>query len=287
MNQNIKSNEIMPIEYSANGKKITFIKPLVMAIVNITPDSFYDGGKYSSPKDILNDAGQKVAEGAAILDLGAASSRPGAADVSEEEEWQRLGAVLPILRREFPDTVLSVDTWRASIARRAAAEGADMINDIGGGRLDPEMFDTIAALDLPYVLMHIQGRPATMQLNPQYSDVVREVADELSQSAKHLQALGFQKIILDPGFGFGKTTEHNYQLLRQFHRFADLGFPVLAGLSRKGMINKVIGTNPVTALNGTTVANTIALLNGANLLRVHDVTEAIQAIQLVEFYKNA
>lgn len=277
----------MPLQYSANGKIITFIKPLVMAIVNVTPDSFYDGGKYSSQKDVLQDAAQKIAQGAHLLDLGAASSRPGAEEISEEEEWRRLDEVLPALRREFPEVIISVDTWRAKIAARCAAEGADMINDIGGGRSDPAMFETIARLNLPYVLMHMQGTPQTMQDDPHYANVVSEVRSELLARARELVNLGFRQIILDPGFGFGKTTSHNYTLLKNLHEFRAAGYPVLAGVSRKGMINRVIGTNPVTALNGSTVLHTIALLNGASILRVHDVTEALQAIELVEYYKNS
>lgn len=258
-----------------------------MAIVNTTPDSFYDGGKYSSTTDILNDIAGKVRDGADIIDLGAASSRPGAQQISEEEEWTRLATILPAARKEFPDVIISVDTYRASIASRSAAEGADLINDISGGSLDPQMFETVAWLNLPYILMHMQGTPQTMQKNPQYEDVVRDIKTELQTKINALNQLGFHKIIIDPGFGFGKTTEHNFQLLKSLSEFGNYGFPLLAGLSRKGMINKVIGTNPVTALNGTTVLNTIALLNGASILRVHDVTEAVQAIQLVEFYKKA
>lgn len=275
------------MQYSANGKIITFIKPLVMAIVNVTPDSFYDGGKYSSLKDMLRDAAQKVAQGAHLLDVGAASSRPGAEEIPEEEEWRRLNEILPALRREFPEVVISVDTWRAPIAERCAAEGADMINDIGGGTSDPTMFKTIARLNLPYVLMHMQGNPQTMQNYPKYTDVASEVRSDLLARAEELQSLGFHQIILDPGFGFGKTTAHNYSLLKNLQALKDSGYPVLAGLSRKGMINRVIGTNPVTALNGSTVLHTIALLNGASVLRVHDVTEALQAIELVEYYKTS
>lgn len=257
-----------------------------MAIVNITPDSFYDGGKYSSLTDVAHDAEEKLRMGADIIDIGAASSRPNATSISEEEEWKRLKEILPGLRKKFPDTLISVDTYRASIAEQSAEYGADMINDIGGGNLDPEMFETIARLNLPYVLMHIQGNPQTMQDNPVYNNVVPDIRAEFESKINRLTKLDFHKIILDPGFGFGKSLAHNYTLLKNIHTFKELGFPVLAGISRKGMINKVIGTNPVTALNGTTVLNTIALLNGVSMLRVHDVTEAKQAIGLVEFYKN-
>ncbi|MBA3680019.1 MAG: dihydropteroate synthase [Bacteroidetes bacterium] len=272
------------MEYTCNGKTLTFIKPLIMAIVNITPDSFYDGGKYSNENDVLRDIEEKISQGADIIDIGAASSRPNAKDIGEKEEWERLEQYLPQIRKKFPTVFISVDTFYASIAKKSALEGADIINDISGGNLDAAMFETIANLDLPYVLMHIQGTPQTMQQNPFYTDVVKEVKEDFFKKVEKLNSLNFKKIILDPGFGFGKTTEHNYTLLKDLREFT--GLPVLAGMSRKGMINKVIGTNPVTSLNGTTVLNTIALLNGASMLRVHDVTEAKQAIELVEFYKN-
>jgi dihydropteroate synthase len=281
-----KNNEIKPIEYSSNGKIITFIKPLVMAIVNITPDSFYDGGKYGNTKDILIDVEQKIEQGAEVIDLGAASSRPGAIDIGEAEEWERLKGVLAEVRKKFPEVLISVDTYRSEIAKRSANEGADIINDIGGGSLDPKMFETVAKLDLPYILMHIQGTPQTMQLDPHYSNVVTDIALEFETKLEQLSKLNFHKIILDPGFGFGKTAEHNYTLLKNLKQFKKFDLPLLVGVSRKGMINKIIGTNPVTSLNGTTVLNTIALLNGANILRVHDVTEARQAIELITYYKN-
>lgn len=257
-----------------------------MAIVNITPDSFYDGGKYGSVNDLVNDVSGKIKDGASIIDIGAASSRPGAEEIPEAEEWNRLHEILPALRKEFPDVFISIDTYRASVAHKSAEAGADIINDISGGNLDKTMFETIAKLDLPYILMHIQGTPQTMQKNPQYTNVSAEVKQEFQNKINVFHQLNFHKIILDPGFGFGKTTEHNFQLLKELKILTDLNLPVLAGMSRKGMINKVIGTSPVTALNGTTVANTLALLNGASILRVHDVTEAMQAIELVEFYKN-
>jgi dihydropteroate synthase len=281
-----KNSEIYAIEYSCNGKMLTFSKPLVMAIVNLTPDSFYDGGKYDSLNDVLRDAEDKIKQGADIIDLGGASSRPNALQVSEQEEWERLDRVLPALRKHFPSVFISVDTFRASVARKAADNGADMINDISGGLLDEGMFETIASLDLPYILMHMDGTPQTMQENAPYKDVVNEVKERLLKRVSELQAYKFNKIILDPGFGFGKSLANNYQLLKNLEVFTALGFPVLAGLSRKSMINKVIGSNPVTSLNGTSVVNTIALLNGASVLRVHDVKEACQAITLVGYYKN-
>ncbi|MCE3258779.1 MAG: folP [Bacteroidetes bacterium] len=281
-----KINEIKHTEYSCNGKSLTFIKPLLMGIVNLTPDSFYDGGKYDNVNDVLRDAEEKIRAGADIIDVGAASSRPGSETITEDEEWKRLLPVLKDLRKEFPSVFLSIDTYRSSIAEKCAAEGVDIINDISGGNLDPQMFATMARLNLPYILMHMQGTPKTMQQDPSYTNVVKEVQEIFESKIKVMTELGFNKIILDPGFGFGKTPEHNFSLLKHLQDFRSLGYPVLAGVSRKSMINKVIGTNPVTSLNGTTVLNTIALLNGASILRVHDVTEARQARQLVEFYKN-
>jgi len=279
-----KNSEINPIEYTCDSKRLTFIKPLIMAIVNITPDSFYDGGKYSNVNDILQDVEEKINQGADIIDIGAASSRPGAKTISAEEEWQRLENYLPAIRNKFPDIFISIDTFYASIAKKSADHGADIVNDISGGDMDPAMFETVTKLNLPYVLMHMQGTPQTMQQAPVYGDVVAEVKDALSKKLEKLSALDFKKIIIDVGFGFGKTQEHNYKLLKNLHQFND--YPILAGFSRKSMVNKIIGTNPVTSLNGTTVLNTIALLNGASILRVHDVTEAKQAINLVQFYKN-
>lgn len=257
-----------------------------MAIVNITPDSFYDGGKYGSFTDVLRDVEEKIKQGADIIDIGAASSRPNASIISEAEEWERLKDSLTGIREHFPKVLISVDTYRASIAERSAQLGADIINDIGGGNLDTNMFTTVARLDLPYILMHIQGTPQTMQQNPTYTHVVSDIKNEFTNKIKLLNNLNFKKIILDPGFGFGKSLENNYELLKGLKTFKELNLPLLAGVSRKGMINQVIGTNPVTALNGTTVIHTIALLNGASILRVHDVNEAKQAIELVEFYNR-
>lgn len=282
-----KITEIKPIEYSCNGKIIKFSKPLIMGIVNITPDSFYDGGKYGSVSDVLRDVEEKLKQGADIIDLGAASTRPNALEISEEEEWKRLEEILKTIRSAFPDCLISVDTYRANIAKKSADEGADIINDIGGGDLDKGMFQTVTELNLPYILMHIQGTPQTMQIDPRYKHIVQDIKESFEKKLEQLQKSNFKKIILDPGFGFGKNLKDSYTLLKGLTEFQSFGLPLLAGVSRKAMINKVIGTNPVTALNGTTVVNTIALLNGASILRVHDVKEAKQAIELTEFYKQA
>jgi dihydropteroate synthase len=265
--------------FDYNGKRLDFSIPRVMGIVNVTPDSFYDGktGRLYDGK-----TEQLVKEGAYIIDIGAVSTRPGAAEVSAEEEKKRLLPVLKDIRKNHPDIVISIDTYRSEIAEMAAGEGADMINDISGGTFDPLMLSIIARLNIPYIIMHIQGTPANMQANPAYDDVVKEVMDFLVNQAVKLENMGHQKIILDPGFGFGKTVEHNYQLLSHLDQIVSAGYTVLAGLSRKSMINRVLNIKPAEALNGTTVLNTIALLKGAGILRVHDVKEAVEALRLVE-----
>lgn len=282
-----KINEIKGMAYPINGKLLNFNTPQVMAIVNVTPDSFYDGGKFSSTYDVLRDAEEKVNQGATLLDIGAASSRPGANPISETEEWQRLEAPLKTLRQRFPNIFISVDTYRSRIAEKSIDLGADVINDIGGGTLDANMFAVVAKQNTPYIAMHLLETPQTMQINPQYDNVLASVKESFHSKIEQLRQLGHSSLILDPGFGFGKTLEQNYVLLKHFSEFSNFGFPLLAGISRKSMISKVIGTNPVTALNGTTVLNTIALLNAANILRVHDVLEAKQAIDLVSFYNLA
>ncbi|HXD93177.1 MAG TPA: dihydropteroate synthase [Bacteroidia bacterium] len=270
----------------ANGKMLSLEKPVVMGVLNLTPDSFYDGGTLLTEKDLLAKAEKHVKEGASILDLGAVSTKPNAAEVGEEEELIRLLPALKLLRKTFPNVFISVDTYRSNIAIAVANEGADIINDISGGTFDINMLETVVKLKLPYVIMHIQGTPQTMQQNPQYKNVVTNVFDFFTQQIKAAQQNGIEQLILDVGFGFGKTLEHNYELLAQLKKFEVLGFPLLAGVSRKSMVNKVIGTKPENALNGTTVVNTLALLNGANILRVHDVKEAMQVIQLVNCYHS-
>jgi len=260
-------------------------KPVVMGILNLTADSFYDGGRYISEKAYLNQAEKMLMEGAAVIDIGAVSTRPGAKEVTEEEEWRNLKPALISLIRQFPQAVFSADTFRAKIAGMAVNEGVQMVNDISGGTFDSRMFETIGRLRVPYIMMHIKGTPQTMQINPVYDNVIAEVKDYFKSQLKKLAGFGItDNIILDPGFGFGKTVEHNYQLLKGLASFGELGFPVLAGISRKSMINKILDTTPNEALNGTTFLNTIALLNGASILRVHDVKEAVQAIRLYEYY---
>ncbi|MHB8261316.1 MAG: dihydropteroate synthase [Bacteroidia bacterium] len=270
---------------TANGKILSLRTPVVMGILNLTPNSFYDGGRLNSEKDLLAKTEKHVKDGAAIIDVGAVSTKPNAKEVSEEEELQRLLPAIKILRKNFPDVFISIDTYRSNVALAAAGDGADMINDISGGMFDANMFDVVAKLKLPYILMHIQGTPQTMQQNPQYNNVVNEVFNFLNTQVKQAKQKGVAQLIIDVGFGFGKTTQHNYTLLANLKHFETMGLPLLVGVSRKGMIYKVLNTTAQEALNGTTVINTLALLNGANILRVHDAKEATEAIKLVnEFW---
>ncbi len=267
-------------------KSFDFSVPKIMGILNLTPDSFYDGGKYRHEVQWVSQAGKMIEEGADIIDLGAASTRPGAKRVTEEQEMKRLLPPLKRLISEFPEAVFSIDTYHADVARQCVEEGAHMINDISGGNFDKKMFPTIAALKVPYVLMHIHGTPENMQNNPLSENITSIVRAFFAEKILALQSLGVEDIILDPGFGFGKTLESNYELLAGMASTRIDSLPLLAGVSRKSMINKVLSTTPTEALNGTSVVNTLALLNGANLLRVHDVKEAREAIEVVYYYRN-
>lgn len=271
-------------KYSMNcgGRLISFDKALVMGIINLTPDSFYEKSRFVFESEALKQAEKMLAEGADILDLGAVSTRPGSEEISEEEELKRLLPTLRSIRKAYPDSIISVDTWRASVAKAAIENGAHIINDISGGTLDNKMFETIAQLKVPYVLMHIQGTPQTMQLNPKYKDVVNEIIDFLAKRIQVLRLMGVADILVDPGFGFGKTLEQNYTLLQNLEKFNILNCPILVGISRKSMITKVLGISAKEALNGTSVLNTIALMKGAKILRVHDIKEAVEAVKLVD-----
>jgi len=266
---------------NCKGHLVDMSAPIVMGILNVTPDSFYDGGRLPTSGAVLSQAEKMLKEGAAMLDIGGASSRPGAAEVPETEELHRVLPAIELVLKNFPDTILSVDTWRASVAKAALDAGAGLVNDISAGRWDPAMYPTVAQTGCPYILMHTQGTPATMQTKPQYEDVVQEVLDFFVQEVGKLRVLGVHDIVLDPGFGFGKTVAHNYALLRNLHVFSTAtGLPVLAGLSRKSMICKVLGVKPEHALNGTTALHMVALQQGARILRVHDVREATEVIRL-------
>lgn len=276
-----------PKYFNLNGRLVDLSTPKVMGILNITPDSFYKGSRFLDEGEIIRVAGRMIEEGADILDVGGYSSRPGATDIPAEEEKNRVNKAIRLIRSEYPDVPVSVDTFRADVAREAVLEyGAAMINDISGGEADENMFDTIARLGVPYVLMHMQGTPANMQINPSYSDVVPDVIKWLGERVYALQSKGVRDIIVDPGFGFGKTIEHNFEILRRLTDFKVLQLPLLAGLSRKSMIWKTLGITPDDALNGTTALNAIALLNGADILRVHDVAEAVQAVKLISRLKG-
>jgi len=268
------------------GKIMNLSSPLVMGIINITPDSFYDGGKFQSTWQVVKHAEQLLSEGAAMLDLGAASTKPGAGLITAEEEKERLLPVIKGILRRFPEAILSIDTYNSETAIMAIDEGAHIINDISAGNIDPAMFDTIARLQVPYIMMHMQGTPANMQQNPVYKDLIKEISAFFAERINRLNQMGVNDIIIDPGFGFGKTIEHNYQLLNQLDFFRIFDLPLLVGVSRKSMINRVLGTKPDEALNGTTVLNTIALQKGACILRVHDVRQAMEAVKIVEMLKS-
>lgn len=263
-------------------KELDFSVPVVMGILNVTPDSFYDGGKYISEIKVIERIHQIVGEGAGIIDVGAYSTRPGAAFVDEKEELGRLSWAVELIRKYYPEVIVSIDTFRAKVAQEIiTCLGPVIVNDISGGTMDDGMFEMVAKTGVPYIMMHIQGTPQTMQQNPVYEDVVGEVRDFFTERIKQLNALGLDNIILDPGFGFGKTLAHNYELMNHMEIYQELGYPVLVGISRKTMIYKLLGGTAQDALNGTTVLNTIALMKGANILRVHDVKEAREAVILL------
>jgi len=271
---------------NCNGKLIDLNSPKVMGILNITPDSFFDGGKHNTPDAIIFQVEKMLNEGATFIDVGAYSSRPGAKHISEEEEMSRILPIIKLLTKTFPSILISVDTFRSNVAKQCVENGACLINDISAGDLDTSMFSTIAKLQVPYIIMHMQGSPQNMQSNPTYNDIVKDVLFYFSKKIAELRALGVNDIITDVGFGFGKTLEHNYKLLANLELFKNLEVPMLAGLSRKSMLYKPLNTSAKEALNTTTAANTIALLNGATILRVHDVKEAMETIKIVELLKN-
>lgn len=257
-------------------------QPVVMGILNITPDSFYDGGKYMSEMALIRRIDQIMEEGAGIIDVGAYSTRPGATAVDEREELARLSWGVELVRKYYPRAVISIDTFRSKVAEEIiSCQGPVIVNDISGGTMDEEMFALLVRTGVPYVMMHIQGTPQTMQANPVYTDVVKEVGDFFRERIAALNAQGFDNIILDPGFGFGKTLAHNYELMNGMDTYRELGYPLLVGISRKSMIYKLLGGTPEEALNGTTVLNTLALLKGANILRVHDVKAAVEVTRIV------
>lgn len=254
--------------------------PLIMGILNVTEDSFFDGGKYTEEAKIVARAEQIIREGGDIIDIGAVSTRPGAQDLPEQEEIARIQRAVSAVRAALPDAVVSVDTWRASVARAAVQCGADIINDVSGGTFDPDMIPTIGQLQVPYILMHTPEKPDTMQQHTDYEDILAEMIQFFGQQIEKLHEVHVHDIILDPGFGFGKTLEQNYFVLKNMDAFQVFDLPILIGISRKSMIYKLLGTIPDHALNGTTVVNTLALMKGAHILRVHDVKEAVEAVKI-------
>ena len=275
-----------PFTLNLRGRLAEYSRPVVMGVLNVTPDSFYSGSRAQTHADITRRARQLVADGADMLDIGAYSSRPGADDVSADEELRRLEAGLSAVREAVGyDIPVSVDTFRADVARRAVEWGADIINDISGGLLDEGMFETVADLHVPYILMHMRGTPATMQTMTDYTDVVADVIGELSHKLSRLEELGVADVIIHPGFGFAKTLDQNYRLLSQLDAFAILGRPVLAGMSRKSMLTRLLGIDATEALVPTAIVGALALERGAAILRVHDPREAAQAIAIVEKLK--
>lgn len=267
------------------GELKEFKTPLVMGILNVTPDSFFDGGKFIQESHIANHIEQMLKDGVDIIDVGGMSTRPGADEISQEEEWSRVEPVLKLIAKRYSSTLVSIDTCRSVIATHAIESGAAIVNDISGGTFDDKMFEAIARLNVPYIIMHMQGKPKDMQHNPAYINVTNEVVDFLAKQLAKAKKAGIKDVIVDPGFGFGKAVEHNYALLKNISFIRMMtGCEVLAGLSRKSMINKVIGTRPEEALNGTTAVNMLALNNGAKILRVHDVKEAKQCVKIFETY---
>ena len=257
-----------------------------MGILNLTEDSFFDGGKYTNEQAIISRCKKMLEEGASIIDIGAQSSRPGASLLQAENELEKLLPIIKLLKTEIPEIIISIDTFWAKTAKGCIVEGAHIINDISAGEMDKTMFDTIAKLQVPYIIMHMQGTPSNMQNNPIYNNVVDEVISYFEEKIKQLKAKGIEQIIIDPGFGFGKTLTHNYQLLNALEQFNKFEIPVLIGTSRKSMIYNLLDTNPNQALNGTSITNTMALQKGASILRVHDVKEAIECIKITTFAKN-
>lgn len=265
---------------NCNGQLIDLSDPIIMGVLNVTPDSFYDGGKFENVKSLLRQVEKMILDGATIIDVGGMSSRPGAEIINVEEELNRVIPVIKKIKKHFPEVIMSIDTVRSEVVKQSIATGASIVNDISAGSIDPKMFETVAELNVPYILMHMQGKPKNMQQKPDYQDVTKNVLEFFIKKVGELRTLGVKDIILDPGFGFGKMIEHNYQLLQNFAIFKILGLSLLTGISRKSMIYKVLDSTPQEALNGTTVLNTLALERGAKILRVHDVKEAKETITL-------
>lgn len=271
---------------NCKGRLLDLSRPQIMGILNVTPDSFFDGGQHNSLVNALKQVEKMLTDGATIIDIGGMSSRPGAEIIGTDEELKRVIPIIEKVNQTFPEAILSIDTVKSKVAKESINAGAHIVNDISAGSIDSELIATVGKLGVPYILMHIQGKPENMQDNPNYENVVLELIDFFQKKVALLKENGIKDIVLDVGFGFGKTVEHNYELLKEMNQFKVFERPILVGLSRKSMICKVLKTNPDKALNGTTALHAIALLNGANILRVHDVKEAVQVIELLEVYKG-
>ena len=265
---------------NCNGQLIDLFTPKVMGVLNITPNSFFDGGKYKNETEILFQVEKMLIEGATFIDIGAYSSKPNAEFVSENEEISRIVPVVNLVLKHFPNTILSIDTFRSQVAHATIESGAAMINDISAGNLDSNMYETIAKYNVPYIMMHMRGNPQTMQTLTDYDDIVKDILFYFSEKVAQVRSFGINDIIVDPGFGFAKTTAQNFEVLNKLELFSNLNVPVLAGISRKSMIYKTLNTTSQDALNGTTVLNTLALTKGAKIVRVHDVKEAVECVTL-------
>lgn len=281
-------NTLLPVQSTlqSRGRLLSLDTPVVMGILNVTPDSFYNKGRDSDMASVLRNAEQMLKNGAAILDVGGASTRPGAQIINVQEELDRVIPIIEEIYNRFPDAWISADTYHAAVAREAVIAGAAIVNDVSGGHIDPDMLHTVASLKVPYIAMHMPGTPATMQQDPTYNDVVKEVRNYLARVAQQCREAGITDIIIDPGFGFGKTLTHNFQLLKQLHTLKIAGLPVLAGISRKSIVCKPLEVKPEDALNGTTALHMVALQQGASILRAHDVKEAVQVIKLYQLLED-
>ncbi|MFN5334485.1 MAG: dihydropteroate synthase [Bacteroidota bacterium] len=267
---------------NCKGRLLCAETPIVMGILNITPDSFYEGSRFENSSTMIHKAGEMIQEGATILDIGGQSSRPGAEPITAEEEWKRIAPAIQSIRENFPEIFISVDTYYASVAQSAVEAGADIINDISAGKLDPEMIPTVAHLNIPFIAMHMKGNPSNMQEQTTYKDLLGDIIDYFTERIQYLHKAGIKDVIIDPGFGFAKTIEQNFKLLSNLEDLQILQMPILAGLSRKSMIYKTLGISPGESLNGSSVLHTIALTKGAQILRTHDVKEAVECIKLTE-----
>jgi dihydropteroate synthase len=270
-----------------NGKIIDLAQPVVMGIINVTPDSFFDGGKYKTEKKVLKRAEEILSQGGSVIDIGAVSTQPGKEGISTKEEIDRLLPAVKAIKKEFPDAHVSIDTYRSWVALKIIEDcGACIVNDVTGGNFDDHMFETIGKLGVPYILMHMLGTPLKMQESPEYEDIIRDISLFFTERVKQLTKAGVKDVIIDPGFGFGKTLEHNYELLNRLDSFKVFQLPLLVGVSRKSMIYKLLKTNPDEALNGTSVVNTLALMGGTDILRVHDVREAVEAVRILNMVRS-